>query len=355
MTIRASCRLPWYAPLLLLGCSAPAADSTPDPGQPGTVTLAEPGPWRHLSMDDLSPDLERFRPIRGRYLQVMYDLEGREEVQSRTVVHLDLDQTIHSGPWEGQTPVVLNPHREPGLRVAWQVQNTYYTGFDRVLTDRRLSLWERAMPAGIGGLRVGAVKDGVHSQVKATPNDSSTTRPPVELALPEGAVNILTLPYVLAAMDLQAGDRFTLPGYAMIGGPQGEGTPWRGAFAVRSVTNRTVKGRTVPVAEVILHRMDERNGLTVDDLDPAEPLTRATRLLISPEAPYLLGRASFMVTEDGDEALVREYLGLVDWADQPLPLSDYNPSHVWEMDPQGWDLLLKPEHTPDVLLSLRDR
>ena len=62
-----------------------------------------------------------------------------------------------------------------------------------------------------------------------------------------------------------------------------------------------------------------------------------------------------MATESGEEVYVREYLGLVDWADQPLPLSDYNEAQAWDIGPDGWDFMLSPDHTPDVLLPIQKR
>ena len=76
------------------------------------------------------------------------------------------------------------PTGSPDCGWLWQIQNTFYTAFDRVVTDRRISLWERAMPAGLGGLRVGAVTDGVHSQVTASPNDGGPSGQPVDPPTP---------------------------------------------------------------------------------------------------------------------------------------------------------------------------
>lgn len=313
---------------------------------------AEPREWRHLTMDDITVDLDLFQPIRVRYLQVIYDLEGRQEAQSKTIVHIDLDRAVHSGRWNGQVPVVIEPLREPGLLIVWQIQNALYSGFDRVLTDQHLSLKERVMPGG-RGLLIGMMEGRDHIRIHATPREPGTTLPIGRTTLAGGAINVLTMPYALAAMDLRVGDRFTLPGYALIGGPDSTGIAWRGAFQVVSARTHTVKGQTLRFAEVLFNRMDENNGLTTDQIDRTEPGHRTTRLLISSDPPYLLGRANLMMGEDGNEVFIREFLGLVDWADQPLPSSDFAGAQMWNLDLDKGSMTLRRDATPAIEVPLK--
>ena len=348
----------WTA-LVLSACGAaePAPQDRAEASNGGTAVqsteAALPGPWREVRLPDLDLDLDRFRAIRARYVQVMYDLEGREEVQYTGLVHIDLDRTIHSGPWDGSVPAVIEPLRDPGLRVVWQVQNALYSGFDRVLTDSHLSVLQRVMPAGTIGLLAASVTDSLHTQVNTSAGPDQDVIPVARTQIPDGALNVLTLPYALAAMDLVPGDRYVLPGYAMINGPDGGGIHWRGAVHVVSQQDRSVKGRRIPVFEVMHARMDERNGLTPEQIDFSEVGRRVTRLLISPEPPYLLGRANLMMTEDGTYALVREFLGLVDWADQPLPVSEVTDSTLWDLDLEAGRMSLKEAARPRTLLELR--
>ena len=200
----------WTA-LVLSACGAaePAPQDGAESSNGGTAVesteAAPPGPWQEVRLPDLDLDLARFRAIRARYVQVMYDLEGREEVQYTGLVHIDLDRTIHSGPWDGSVPAVIEPLRDPGLRVVWQVQNALYSGFDRVLTDSHLSVLQRVMPAGTIGLRAASVTDSLHTQVNTSAGPDQDVIPIARTQIPDGALNVLTLPYALAAMDLVPG------------------------------------------------------------------------------------------------------------------------------------------------------
>lgn len=294
-------------------------------------------------------DVTSFRPLRARYVQRMYDLDGAEQVQSRTIVHLEVERVIHSGRWTGVSPVTLDPFREPGLLITWKVQNGLYNAFDRVLTDRNLSMRERMMPAGIGGLRIGSLQGGEYVQVRAARPDSTDEFDVRRVVMAEGGVNVLSLPYVLAGMDLKLGERFTLPGYAMIGGPSGEGTPWQAALYVRSKGTTDVKGAETEFYEVLLMRLDDRNGLSLDDVDFGTPARRFTRLIVSPDPPYLLGRADQMGTAEGGTVLVREFLGLADWAPILLPMSDFIAEELYDFDLENGVFDLKEATTPPLL------
>ena len=347
--------------LALAPACGPGEEAPPSDASGGVVTstgsavapAGTPRPWRHLSLSDLDLDLGRFRAIRARYLQVMYDMEGRGEAQYHGIVDLDLDTVVHSGPYVAEAPERITPLREPGLRIVWQVQNALYSAFDRVLTDSRLSILQRVMPSGTVDLRVGTVVGDEHRLLVTDLAEGQTSVPVTIAPLPDGALNVLTLPYALAAMDLVPGDRFVLPGFAMFGGPDGGGIPWKGAMEVVSTGERSVEGRSLPVAEVLYVRMDERNGLTAETVDFEEVGRRVTRLLISPEPPYLLGRADLMTTEAGSRVLVRESLGLVDWAEQPLPTSDLAAAAMWHLDLAGDGWTLASERIPEVLVPLQ--
>ncbi len=340
--------------LLVALMTAGACESDAPPQEASQVLdVATPTPWRHLTMDDLDVDLDRFRPIRARYLQVMYDLSGQEEVQLSSVVLLEVDRAVHSGGWDGQLPAVIEPLQEPGLVVTWRIQNALWNGFDRVRTDGRLSMSERIMP-GTAGPLIGSVDGSELTRIEVDSRGSEEPMPADRVTLPEGSINVLTAPYVLASMDLEPGDRFTLPGYAMIGGPGGGGIPWRGAYEVRSVSTRLVNGVETLVADVLFNRMDTVNGLTVDAIDRTAPRHRTTRLLISPDPPYLLGRANLLMGDDGRYRYFREFLGLVDWASQPLPLSDYADPRMWDLDLDVGRMVLDSTSTPSVVLPLRD-
>lgn len=343
-----------------LSCTDPGADSpgatddeVPADGRDGVfpVSAPVPGAWQHRTLTDLDVDVSRFRPTRARYLQVMYDLDGREEVQSRGIVHIDIDPVVHSGPWDGRLPAVIEPLREPGLRVVWQIQNALYSAFDRVQTGATLSVKQRVMPAGTTGLIVGEVVGDTHERYVTSAAEDRETASVARTPLPDGAANVLTLPYILAGMELQPGDRFTLPGYALIGGPEGRGTPWTAAVRVISEGERSLKGSTVPFTEVLLLRMDAANGLSVDQVDYEEVGRRITRLIVSREPPYLLGRADVTMSEGGSYVYVREFLGLVDWAAQPLPISDLTDPTLWDLDLQAGTMTLRAERVPPVIVE----
>lgn len=321
-----------------------------DPGQ--TAPLV-PSAWVHYTMDDLAVDVTQFEPIRGRYLQVMLDLEGRGEVQSRGFVHLEIDRALHSGVWDGQYPMRVTPWREPGLVVDWKIQNGLYNAYDRVLTDSRLSTILRAMPAGPYGLRMGSTLERVHAHIQAAPDEPDSTVAVIRRHLPHGAVNVLTVPYVLSAMDLQPGDRFTLPGFALIGGPEGTGRRWRGAFEVKAVTQRTIRGNVHAITEVMQWAVDPgRIDSLFGDVPPPQPGERFTRHYISDHAPYFIGRGDYLTPQEGQPARIREQLDLIDWAPIPLPTADLIEGDVWEVDSTANIFFqLKPEHIPQVLLS----
>ncbi|NNF27970.1 MAG: hypothetical protein HKN73_12165 [Gemmatimonadetes bacterium] len=345
--------------LAIYGCLPAEADPTDNApasaaeSLPARIAAVPQGPWRPIHLPELDLDLTRFQPIRARYLQVMYDLEGREEAQSRGIVHIDLDRAVHSGPWDGSVPMAIDPFREPGLRIVWQVQNGLYSAFDRVLTDGHLSVLQRVMPAGTIGLRVGTVVGDVYEQVVVPSARGQEAIPTASTELPNGALNVLTLPYLLAAMALTPGERLVLPGYAMINGPDGGGIHWRGAAQVLSHGERRIEGRTVPVYEVLHQRMDERNGLVPDDVDFTATGRRFTRLLVSPEPPYLLGRTDLMRTEAGSYVMVRESLGLVAWEEQPLPVSDLADPSLWVIDRDAGRMTFLESAVPAVLVPLR--
>jgi len=340
--------------LLVVGLLFPASQAVATPGQTEAPATAEE--WRHLEMQDIEVDWARFRPLRARYLQIQYDLEGGEEPQSSSLVHIDLDLAVDSGPWDGITPAVLEPLREPGLLIVWQVQNALYNAFDRVLTDRHVSLKGRVMPGGTGmALIVGSMEGDLHTRIVAAPPAAGETVRVDRRTLPEGSVNVLSAPYALAALELRPGDRFTLPGYALIGGTEGAGIAWRGAYEVRSVDEREVQGQRIPVAEVMFQRLDERNGRTLDDVDFEVTGVRMTRLLISPEPPYLLGRADMMRADSGEYRFVREFLGLLEWAEQPLPLYDAADESLWSLDLEAGTIFLRDADPSKVQLSLRRR
>ena len=147
---------------LLLAFPIPQAVSQEIPGVDDA-----PSESRHYTMDDLEVDVTQFVPVRGRYLQEMLDLEGNGTVQSRSFVHIEVDQALHSGPWDGQYPATMAPWREPGLVVDWKIQNAVYNAYDRVLTDSRLSTVLRAMPSSPYGLRMGATLDREHAYLSA--------------------------------------------------------------------------------------------------------------------------------------------------------------------------------------------
>lgn len=209
------------------------------------------------------------------------------------------------------------------------------------------------MPAGTDVLRGSRVEHDRHTSLTTSDRGGSDSVAVSRADVPDGAVNVLSLPYVLAAMDLRQGDRFTLPGFALIGGPDGNGTPWRGAFQVASVSTLNVKGRDLPVAEVLLDRMDAANGLTLDAVEPLTAGRRRTRLLISPEPPYLLGRMDMTVRADGDTVPVRESLGLVDWEPLPLPASDLTDESMWDLDLDAGRMMLRSASVPQLLVPLR--
>lgn len=331
----------------------PKPGAEPEASPAGVIVWDQPDPaapraWRELGMADLEVDLEIFEPIRARYLQTMYDLDGEQDVQSRTVVHLDLDHAVHSGPWDGQLPVALEPHREPGLVVVWQVQNGYYNAFDRVLTGRHLQMKGRIMPASSFGWRVGFVADSGYTAVVFSPDGSDRTLPIERRPVETGGLNVLTYPYALAAMELEMGERFTFPGDEMVGGSDGGGTSFTGAVSVRRTGTGRWRGRSIEVAEVELTRMDARNGLTLEQIERKEPGRMFTRLLVSPQPPYLLGRANLLVNAAGETVFVRERLELVDWAPQPLPISDFAAAEVWELDPEVARLMLQPDSIPQA-------
>lgn len=306
--------------------------------------------WKHYTMDDLDVDVTAFEAVRGRYLQVMLDLEGNSNVQSQGFVHIELDRALHSGPWDGQSPAL--PWREPGLVVDWKIQNGIYNAYDRVLTDSRMSTVLRVMPAGAYGLRMGGTLDKNHAYLHAPLDGQDSSFAVIRRHLPHGAVNVLTVPYLLSAMDLQPGDRFTLPGFALLSGPEGTGRRWRGAFEVQTVTQRTIGGESHQITEVKHWTIDSsRIDALSGDVPPLQPGQRFARHFISDRAPYFFGRGDYLVTETGQPPRIREQLDLVDWAYIPLPASDLIERDVWAIDSTANELFnLKPEHTPHVLL-----
>lgn len=324
---------------------AAAAAQTRDAG------AREPRAWRHLSMEDVEVDLGRFRPVRARYVQTMYDLEGRETVDASSLVTIDVDRAVHSGPWDGTAPIELDPFREPGLEIWWRIQNPLYRAFDRVLTDRRLSLVHRVMPGGFRGLRIGVVEADTVTWIDASPREPGEPIPVERTPTPGGSVNVLTIPYVLAGMDLEAGDRFTLPGYEMIGGPGGRGVAFRVGFWVRSVRDATIDGRSVRVAEVYVKRVPGTEAGGAPDF--TVPGERMTRQLIAPDPPYLLGRADLVIDGEGRPRFVREHLGLAAWADLPLPVGENAREELWDLDVQAAEFRLRPDRTPAILVPLR--
>jgi hypothetical protein len=313
------------------------------------ASSGEPREWRHLSLDDLDLPVERFAPTRARYLQTMLDLEGKGAVQSKTLVHLEVDRAVHSGEWDGSEPVELRPFRGQGLTVDWKVQNPYYNAFDRVLTDRRLSTLMRQMPAGPYTLVVGSVVEDRHTLVRAAPGPEDTQVPVTRTDLPGGSINVLTGPYLLAALDLAPGERFTLPGHQPVGGPEGNGMRWWGAFVVESVAPRIIRGEEHLVATVTQKKIPRAERPSEEDL-AVEPGERFTRLLVSSRPPYLLGRGDYLLMEDGREAAVREQLDVVDWAAIPLPAADLVGAEIWQLEEGAFPFLLAPEHTPEPVV-----
>ena len=310
--------------------------------------------WRHYTMDEVGADVGRFEAVRGRYLQVMRDLEGKGLVESRGYVHIEVDQAVHSGSWKDH-PEPIIPWREPGLVIDWKIQNSLYNAYDRVLTDSRMSTIARAMPAGPYGLITGATLHGEHSRVSA-PLDgghADTSFAVTRQRLPHGAVNVLTLPYVLSAMHLQPGDRFTLPGFALIGGPSGTGRQWRGAFEVKAVTPRAIGSEIHEVTEVVQWLVDPSRIDSLAGSVPApQPGQRFTRHLVSDRAPYFIGRRDYLTTTDGQPVPIREQVALIDWAPIPLPTADLIKWNVWSVDSAAGDFFqLKPEHIPQTLVS----
>ena len=308
--------------------------------------------WVHYTMDDLEVEAAWFRePVRGRYLQVMLDLNGNESVQSQGIVHLELDHAVHSGPWDGQFPAIVEPWREHGLLIEWRVQNGLYNGFDRVMTDSRMSTIQRAMPAGAYGLLMGATFGKEHARIRVPLDQPDSSFVVTRRHLPHGALNVLTVPYVLSAMDLQPGDRFTLPGFALIGGPEGVGRRWRGAFKVMSVMQRMVGEEIHTITEVLQWGVDpsQIDSLSGDVLPP-QPGQRFTRQLVSERAPYFIGRGNYLAREGEPAVRIREQLDLVAWA--PLPLSDAEliREDVWDVDSTANMFMLKPQQMPDLLL-----
>lgn len=304
-----------------------------------------------LRLEEMDLDPHGFEPLRARYLQSMYDAPGR--LGSRLFVHVQLDLAVQSGRWDGRYPARIDGLRERGLIVDWQIQNSIYNAFDRVLTDEHLGMRQRVMPGGstVAGIVVGAVADGVHARRVADPvpdvgGASGTDEGAARVLLTHATVNVLTAPYVLSRLGFDVGAVFTLPGYALIGGPDGNGTPWLGLYEVVAVAERMIGGEPHRVTEFLsARRPADWSGAS--DLRTAAG--RVTRIVVSDGPPYLLGREDYQLEADGRIAPVREHLHLVDWAPLPLPGADLVADSLWHirLDSELFDL--EPDRVPRVL------
>ena len=302
-------------------------------------------------LEDLNIGPDRFAPLRARYLQTNYDAPG--QLGSRLPVTILIDRAVQSGAWDGTYPARIAGLRQPGLVVDWQIQNSIYNAFDRVLTDRYLGTRQRVMPGGssVAGLVMGVVVDSVHSRLVADPSAPAegaggTGETVVRTTLSGATVNVLTAPLLLSQMEVEEGNRFTLPGYAIIGGPDGIGTAWVGLYEVLSSVRRSAAGGTRRVAELLSARRPP------DWSGPWDVRTREgriTRIVVTNEPPYLIAREDYQVDGGGTVSPVREHLHLVEW--QPLPLSgaDLVADSLWRIDLDGELFNLAPDRVPRVV------
>lgn len=327
-------------------------DSSPALTHVRSESESEMSDWRHYRMDDLDLDVGSIESVRGRYVQTMYDLEGDGSVRSTGFVHLEVDRAVHSGPWDGQYPASMRPWREPGLVVDWKIQNAVYNAFDRVLTDRRFSTVLRLMPAGAYGYVTGATIGTRHSRISTALESEDSSYAVTTRELPHGAVNVLTVPYVLAAMDLEPGDRFTLPGHALIGGPDGTGRRWRGAFEVQSIEERSIRGDRHRLAHIRQWTLDpSRLDSLTGRVAAPDSGQRFTVHVISDRAPYLIGRGDYIVDDEGITVRVREHLDLVDWSRIPLAAAELIDQKVWQVDSTSNLFMLRPVAVPPPIVD----
>ncbi len=348
-----------------LGCgpedSSEADRNTPVPGAmwvhpdslapwtpPAGVAMATPVAYR---LEDLGIGPDRFEPLRARYLQTVYDAPN--QIGSRVPATIHVDRAVQSGPWDGTYPAQIPGLREPGLIVDWQIQNPIYNAFDRVLTDQYLGTRQRVMPGGssVAGLVMGAVRDGVHWRLVADPTaladgPGGTGEEIVRTPLPGSTVNVLTTPLVLSQMELAVGDAFTLPGYALIGGPNGTGTEWLGVYEVLSVREDTISGASRRVMEIL----SGRRPIGWSELTDLRTLEgRVTRIVVSNEPPYLLAREDYVIDAAGTFLPLREHLHLVDWAPLPMPGADLVPDSLWRIQLDSELFNLEPSRLPAVM------
>ena len=269
----------------------------------------------------------------------------------RLLVTIQVDRAVQSGAWDGSYPATIPGLREPGFVVDWQIQNSIYNAFDRVLTDEDLGTRQRAMPGGstVAGLLIGAVANGVHSRLVADPvapttGSAGVDPPPAHVPLPDATVNVLTAPLLLSQMDLSEGDVFTLPGYALIGGPDGVGTRWTGLYEVLGATEEG-RGGTGRIVELVSARRPP-DWAGSSDIRTREG--RITRMVLTNEPPYLLAREDYQLDAGGAVTPIREHLHLVDWGPLPLANADLVPDSLWRIELERELFNLEPSLLPRV-------
>jgi len=352
-------------PIVQLGCETGSQDASVRELVPGGARLhpdslerwvlpggseVDGGTPSVYRLEELRIGPDRFDPLRARYLQTMYDAPG--EPGSRLLVTIQLDRAVQSGPWDGSYPALIPGLREPGLIVDWQIQNAIYNAFDRLLTDENLGTRQRVMPGGstVAGLVIGAVVDGVHRRLVADAAASpaapgGTDEAIARVPLPDATVNVLTAPLLVSQLEVSEGDVFTLPGYALIGGPGGVGTRWTGVYEVIGVSNGTLTGGAGRVVELVTARRPE-DWIEASDIRAREG--RITRLLVTSEPPYLLAREDYQIDASGAVTPIREHLHLVDWAPLPLPGADLVPDSLWRIELDRELFNLDPSSLPRI-------